>query len=181
MGLMANGVVLGHLFMAGRYEEVLTEGTRVERLFPDHPTIKHFQAAALWQLGRYEESLEKQAQSLGVDHPYVRTARQALEDGGPEAAMRANADRLAGLSKTAPVAPESVARCYAQAGDLDPAFEWLERAFEERTPQLLHVAMDPRYSKVRADPRYNALLHRIGFPARFSGQPRAPNPTSGTQ
>ena len=53
--------------------------------------------------------------------------------------------------------------CWA-LGRRDEAFEWLEQAFSRRTPQLLHVTMDPRYESLRTDPRYDELLHRIGFP-----------------
>jgi hypothetical protein len=58
----------------------------------------------------------------------------------------------------------SIARYYAFAGDVDPAFVWLERALEERTPQILHIPMDPRFESLRSDPRYKDLMERIGLP-----------------
>jgi len=164
MGLLANGVVLGHLFMAGRYEQVAAEGPAIEERFPGNPTVGNFQAAALWELGRYDEAIDKRAAYLGEDHPLVQTLRRGLAEGGPTVAMRLNAERLDELSRTVSISPHEVARCYAQAGELDSAFEWLERAFQNRTPQLLHVVMDPRYAALRADPRYGELLRRIGFP-----------------
>jgi TolB-like protein len=164
VGLLANGVVLGHLFMAGRYEEVLTEGAKAEELFPDHHTICNFQAWALWMLGRYDESVDKHAQYLGEEHPLVKTLRSGLAEGGPELARRKNAERLVELSASASVPPHNIARDYALAGDLDSTFEWLERAFSERTPQLLHMTFDPRYEDLKSDPRYEELLRRIGFP-----------------
>jgi tetratricopeptide (TPR) repeat protein len=164
MGLLANGVVLGHLFMAGRYEEVLAEGTALEKRFPDNPTIRNFQAAALWELGRYGEAVDKWAEYLGEDSLLVQTLRRGLAAGGPEEAMRLNAKRLAELSRTARVSPFDVARYYAQAGELDPAFKWLERAFQDRTPRIVHMRFDPRFAVLRADPRYGELLRRIGFP-----------------
>jgi hypothetical protein len=57
-----------------------------------------------------------------------------------------------------------IARYYAAAGDADPAFVWLERAFEKRTPQLLHMPFDPRFDSIRSDPRYRELMQRIGLP-----------------
>ena len=164
MGLLANGVVIGHLFMAGRYEEVLTEGPKVEELFPENYLIANFQASALWMTGRYDEAIDKHAKYLGDDHPLVQTLRRGLAEGGPQAAMRMNAERLVDPSASRPARPHEVARYYAQAGELDLAFEWLERAFSQRTPQLLHVTMDPRYESLRSDPRYEELLRRIGFP-----------------
>jgi hypothetical protein len=161
---MANGVVLGHLFMAGRYEEVLVEGAAMERLLPPHATIGNFQASALWELQRYDEAVAKYAEIAGPDHPFVKALERGLTEGGPRTAMRLNAERLAAMQESSRVRPSEVARYFAQAGDLDSAFVWLERAFDARTPLLLHVNMDPRFAEVRADPRYEDLLRRIGFP-----------------
>jgi hypothetical protein len=84
--------------------------------------------------------------------------------GGPRAAKRARADELAALSKTERVDPHLIARCYASAGEIDSAFVWLERAFEGRVPQILHVPLDPRFDSLRSDPRYDELMARIGVP-----------------
>ena len=43
--------------------------------------------------------------------------------------------------------------------------QWLDRAYAERSDFMVwlkvHVAFDP----LRADPRFGALLRRVGFPA----------------
>jgi hypothetical protein len=60
--------------------------------------------------------------------------------------------------------PLDVAERYAEAGESDLAFEWLEKAFEAHLPQLLHVSGLPAYDAIRDDPRYVDLLRRIGMP-----------------
>jgi tetratricopeptide (TPR) repeat protein len=165
-GYWANQFVLGHLVMAGRYEEAVLEAPRMVELFPDHLGIRNFYALALWKLDRYEDALEQYREGWGADSRLVRTLERGLAEGGPEAAMRARADELAALSKTEPIDPLSVARYYGLAGDVDAAFVWLERALERRTPQILHMPMDPRFELLRADPRFNDLLRRIGLPVR---------------
>jgi hypothetical protein len=60
--------------------------------------------------------------------------------------------------------PLGVANAYAEAGERDLAFQWLEKAFAERTPQLLHIVADPAYDGLRDDPRYKDLIRRIGIP-----------------
>jgi tetratricopeptide (TPR) repeat protein len=50
-------------------------------------------------------------------------------------------------------------------GRRDRAFEWLDRAFEERSPMLPAIKSIPFHvDKLGSDPRYHALLRRIGFP-----------------
>jgi len=55
---------------------------------------------------------------------------------------------------------------HAAAGDLQGAYGWLEKAFEERADGLIWLGVDPVVDPLRAHPRFAALLHRIGFSAR---------------
>jgi TolB-like protein/predicted Ser/Thr protein kinase len=163
-GYWANQVVIAHLFLAGRYEEAVEEGAQMLELFPTSTGIRDYLALSLWQLGRYEDALDQYRRSWGADSEFVQALERGYAEGGPKAAIRARADQLAALSESRPVNPLSVARYYAFAGDVEPAFAWLERAFEDRDPKLLHMPMDPRFDSLRSDPRYKELLRRIGLP-----------------
>ena len=56
---------------------------------------------------------------------------------------------------------------YAEAGDLDAAFEHLQRSIDARDPALLHLAVAPQWDSLRADPRLNECLARMNLrPAR---------------
>jgi hypothetical protein len=62
------------------------------------------------------------------------------------------------------VSPYNVALIYAGLGDRDRTFEWLEKAFEEHAEWMYHLGVDPRLRPYHADPRFNAILRRMGFP-----------------
>jgi hypothetical protein len=47
----------------------------------------------------------------------------------------------------------------------DEAFQWLEKAFQERSPMLAWAKVDPRLDCLRPDPRFQDLLRRMTFPA----------------
>jgi serine/threonine-protein kinase len=72
-------------------------------------------------------------------------------------------DRLVALSRERAVAEDSIAIVYAGMGDNDRAFEWLDRACEERSPWLIWLHVDPRFDRLRTDPRFAALLTRVGL------------------
>lgn len=59
--------------------------------------------------------------------------------------------------------PPLVAVDYAELGDTDKAFAWLDRAYNEHAG-LLFVKVDPGYDSLHSDPRFGQLLRRIGFP-----------------
>ena len=57
-----------------------------------------------------------------------------------------------------------VAQAYAFRGQRDEAFHWLERAFEQRDGGLAELKYDPLMRDLHADPRWAALLNRMGLP-----------------
>lgn len=56
-----------------------------------------------------------------------------------------------------------VADVYAWRGDQDKAFEWLERAYQQRDSGLNGIAYDPLLAGLKGDPRYGALLKKLGL------------------
>jgi eukaryotic-like serine/threonine-protein kinase len=66
-------------------------------------------------------------------------------------------------AKQAYVAPISWVMLYLGVGDVENAFEWLEKAAEARDVLLCYLKVGPIYDPVRDDPRYTDLLHRIGL------------------
>src|SRR5438552_5402639 len=52
---------------------------------------------------------------------------------------------------------------YTCLGDKEQAFRWLEKAYEERSSFLVYSLWEPRLDPLRSDPRFQELLHRIGF------------------
>jgi serine/threonine protein kinase/tetratricopeptide (TPR) repeat protein len=54
-----------------------------------------------------------------------------------------------------------VALVYAALGDLDPAFGWLEKAYERRAESLCSSRTDPKLDRLRGDPRFTAILRRM--------------------
>ncbi len=46
-------------------------------------------------------------------------------------------------------------------GEKDRAFEWLEKAYEERSDLLVYLKVEPRLDSLRGDPRFADLLRRM--------------------
>jgi serine/threonine-protein kinase len=63
------------------------------------------------------------------------------------------------------VGPLSMVRVSAGLGERDEAFEWLERAYEERSSYLVILKVDAMFAALRPDPRYHDLLRRLRLPA----------------
>jgi len=68
-------------------------------------------------------------------------------------------------SKSAYVSPYILATVYAGLDEKDKAFEFLERAYQERSLDISwHLKGDLRIDNLRSDPRFETLLRRVGLP-----------------
>jgi tetratricopeptide (TPR) repeat protein len=56
-----------------------------------------------------------------------------------------------------------IADVCAARGEVDPAFEWLERAYAQRDGGLAAVRISPRSRSLHGDPRWAAFLKKMGF------------------
>jgi len=68
-------------------------------------------------------------------------------------------------SKTQYVSPYMIAVIYADLGNKNKAFEFLEKAYKEKSPDLAYfLKADLRIDPLRSDLRFQDLLHRMNFP-----------------
>jgi serine/threonine protein kinase/tetratricopeptide (TPR) repeat protein len=62
--------------------------------------------------------------------------------------------------------PGLVGLAYAYRGELEPAFQWLQRAVEQRQPEFaagLACTPEPAFGPLQTDPRFAALRRSLGF------------------
>lgn len=89
-------------------------------------------------------------------YAYARSGRRA----DAERALAALMDR----AQRRYVSAFDIAIVYAGLGETDKTFEWLDRAFLERSTWLVHLKWDDRFTSIRSDPRTVTLLRRMGIP-----------------
>jgi tetratricopeptide (TPR) repeat protein len=162
---LANTVVVGHLYIARRYDEAIAEAKRLLALDPGYVAVKGFLRRTLWSLGRYEEAIEMLRESGWARRPEYKDALdRGYAENGPKGAVLTLAQTLEARSDTEYVDPEEIARFYADAGELDSAMDWLEKAEEGRSMTLFHLLLDPCFDPIRDTPRFKALRQRLNLP-----------------
>ena len=53
---------------------------------------------------------------------------------------------------------------YGAAGQMDSAFEQLDRALAVRDPSLVYLAVGPQWDSLRGDPRFDDRLKQMDLP-----------------
>jgi tetratricopeptide (TPR) repeat protein len=57
-----------------------------------------------------------------------------------------------------------IAGIYAQLGEKDKAFHWLEQAYENRDFFMTYLKVFPQMDPLRSAPRYTTMVRRMGLP-----------------
>ncbi len=57
----------------------------------------------------------------------------------------------------------NIAQMYAYRGQMDDAFEWLDRAYQLRDGALIELRVNPLLRNLHGDPRYQTLLAKMQF------------------
>jgi hypothetical protein len=57
-----------------------------------------------------------------------------------------------------------IARFYADRGDKEKAFEWLDTAYRDHDSLLIGLTIYPQFNSIRSDPRFAELVAKVGLP-----------------
>lgn len=95
----------------------------------------------------------------------LATARTEKDYENAEVAVaRLRLADLESLAKERYISPLDLARQYSQVGEREKAFSSLEAALAERSAGLVLLKVDRAWDRIRDDPRFAALIRRVGIP-----------------
>ena len=84
--------------------------------------------------------------------------------GGYKAVNLEYLNRFKRAAATRYVSPIRMAELAAGAGHREEAIHYLELAFQQRDPQLVHMQHSPDLDSLHSDPRYWAIVKKMGMP-----------------
>lgn len=146
------------LVKARRYGEAVSYTLKLKQESPELFKFPYLLGHALLMLGRTKEA----ALAFGEAQTIAGEALLAARTGNRDLALA----KLAELrQRDGDMANFDYAMIHAQLGDKEAAFAALDRAWAIRDASLLDVKVNPYLDPLRSDPRYAALVKRVGFPA----------------
>ena len=150
-------------YFAGKYEEAIAEYLKALELDRDFAPAHWHLGWAYEQTGRFKEGIAEAAQALAIDGGnliYLASLGHAYARAGMEREARGILARLAQASATRHVSAYHVAAIHIALGDANAGLDWLERAYDEQSPWIGYLGVDPRFDPVRAHPRFESLLRK---------------------
>ena len=154
-----------HQYERGNLDEATGICQKMLELEPGFWAGHHTLAAVLLKRERYDEALAEAQKSVELSkrangslaflaHVYGRMGKR----GDAEAIIKELQKRYESRNADG----RDLAVAYAGLNDKDQVFAWLEKAYEERSHFLAVLRLEMVLDSVKSDPRWNALLKRVG-------------------
>jgi eukaryotic-like serine/threonine-protein kinase len=155
---------------AGRYDEAIEYLQKTLEMDPNYDAALFSLADAYVRKGMYEDAISNTKRAyvlVGNDYAaelFSNATGKSGYDGAQKLLAKQNLEPLLELSKQKYVSPLEIAALYARLDQKDEAFQWLEKAYQDRSGLLVFLKMDPDWDPIRSDPRFADLVKRIGLP-----------------
>jgi serine/threonine-protein kinase len=144
-----------------RYDRSIEWANKALDLDPSHLLAREHLAGAYWKMGdpdRHMAEALRHAGIAGAPQSILDDLQRIYAEGGRAAIVRYSLEHARDAGP-----PVQLALLNGEAGDLDAAFLHLDRALDSRDPCLVHLAVAPQWDSLRADPRFEARLARMGL------------------
>jgi len=166
---------MGMTYMfAGDNENAYRQFRHTIAMDPSFPLAHEYFSWLLLTMGRYEEAIKEHEKTEVLSGSSTEEAaaranvmERAFKNGGEKGFWQKHLELELQASKQpgAYPSPSNLAAAYALAGQTDTAFAWLEKAYEAREGEdLTLLKYAPGYKNLRSDPRFSAMLRKIGLP-----------------
>jgi len=158
------------LYFTHHFKESLANFEQAFKLFPDNPGLISGAGRVYIFLNEYHEAikvLEPHLNKLDRRPPrdlgylaiaYYNTDQQSISDDLLE--------ELKQMSQESSVGSPAfyIAMLYAQMREIDTAFKWLDKAYQEHEVEMYWLKVEPPFEPLRSDPRWQEMLDKVGFP-----------------
>ena len=137
---------------------------------PDYYEANYMLGWISKEIAHYDTAVEQFHRALGLAGGSPADSLRAVAGlartyalAGDTARARTHLADLLEKTERAYITPYIVAKVYALLGEADRAFEWLEKAYLDRSPYLTTILIDPELDSIRTDPRFSAFLKKMGL------------------
>ena len=168
LSLPLNNALAGRLLAAARYDEALAQVQRTldldEHFAPAHQTMGWIYLHSEKQKESIREFQHALELSGAEDTDIQLDLGFACAVSGQQEEARRILVKLEQMHQQGIAPSASVAILYGALGESDQAFAWLEKAYQERDPQLTYLKAGRRFEPMRKDPRFGQFVRRVGLP-----------------
>jgi len=153
-------------YMGRQYDKAIEQFLKAIELEPNFAAGRAALALAYAGKGQLTQALaEAQKGRQLTDSPLVLGSLSGVYAvSGNKGEAEKQVKELIELSQKRYVCAYELATAHVALGKYEEAFQWLEKAYRDRASCMPYLRMDPRFDPLHADPRFQDLVRRVGFP-----------------
>jgi len=158
-----------NLIYARQYDAAITVCKEQADENPTFAMAHYCLTNAYWGKRMYSQAIEewKLYSQLSGDRNGAEVAsamKQGFRSAGWNGALRKGIEVSLAQRKTGSSSAYGIAQLYAELGEKDQAFHWLNTALQEHDDSLVALKTDSSFDPIRSDPRFAELVRKVGLP-----------------
>jgi tetratricopeptide (TPR) repeat protein len=167
---LAISVDVGNVYTyARRFDEAIVVCKNVANETPTFADAHSCLANAYWGKKMYPQVIEEwktygKVTGERSDPDYAAALEQGFRSGGWKGALSKSIEIMKAQRQTGYSSAYTIADLYADLGDKEQAFQWLNTAFQEHDEGLMGLKTDYLFDPIRSDPRFAELVRKVGLP-----------------
>lgn len=167
-------------YLARRYDLTLQQSRKSLELAPEFPWAHSIRGEVYEQTERGSEAVQEFMRSeelFGMSPDRLATLRKVYRQSGEKGYWRNILEfcqeeskhprkfaSTSGYGWCDYMQNADVAALQLRLGEINPAFESLERGYANHEGEIVYLKVDPRWDKIHSDPRFRDLVRRVGLP-----------------
>ena len=164
-----NRVVASVFTWTRHFDEALALCTKLAKDDPTFAIAHDCLAQAYWGKHMYPQVIEEWKicgllSGYKVDVDWATAMEQGFQSAGWKGAVARGIESRKAQRKTGYYSAFIIATFYADVGDKEQAFQWLNTAYQEHDWLLISLNTNFRLDSLRSDPRYAELVRKVGLP-----------------
>ena len=164
-----------NLYCDRRYDETIAQARKALSMQPDMSGALSGLMLALHETKQHDEMIAAAKKLYAGWYPDVGQALdQAYAGRDYPGAWRRAGEFEAAKHGDDTGAAYDIAQVALYAGDTARALDWLEKACDDRDPNLPYISCEPLFDSLRSEPRFQALLRRMNLPVPAPADAPAP-------
>jgi tetratricopeptide (TPR) repeat protein len=158
-------------YHARRFDDAIGAERTALELDSNNPVAYEYMGLAYLEKKMYEEAITNLRKAFNLSGGVSENAAElsfAYAANGNWAEARKILVSLEDRSRHEYVPSFSLAVTYAGLGDKNRALPYLQKAYDERCDLVPTIKVSPLFESLHSEPRFQELLHKVGFPVQAS-------------